>query len=79
MKVSSPTIRWRLKEVMARYDITGVDLARELGVRDATVSNLKTAKTMPRVDGYRIEDLLKALSKLANTKIRFSDLYEEMG
>jgi len=78
MTVSTPMIRWRLKEVMARYDITGVDLAEEMGVRSATVSNLRTSKTMPRLDGKKIEDLCLALSKLAKTKIRFSDLYEEM-
>ena len=78
MTVSAPMIRWRLKEVMARYDITGVDLAQELGVRDATVSHLRKAKTMPRLDGKKIEELCRALSKLAKTKIRFSDLYEEM-
>ena len=70
-------IRWKLNEVMARYRITGVALAKELGVRDATVSNLRTSETMPRIDGKKAEELTNALTKLANTTIRFTDLLEE--
>jgi putative transcriptional regulator len=70
-------IRWKLAEVMARYRISGKALAEELNVRDATVSNLKNCDTIPRIDGERINQLCQALSKLAGTKIRFCDLYEE--
>ena len=71
-------IRWRLKEVMARYDITNIDLAEELGVRKASVSNWRTSKTLPRLGGERFDEICKALSKLAGRKIRFSDLFEEV-
>lgn len=70
-------IRWKLKEVMARYDITGVDLADELRVRTATISNLRRSKGMPRLNGEKIDELTAALSKLSGTKIYFHDLYED--
>ncbi len=78
MTVTSLMIRWKLKEVMARYDITGVDLAKELGVNEAAVSNLRNSKTIPRIGGAKIQNLCKALCKLAGTKIKFADLYEEI-
>ncbi len=71
-------IRWKLKEVMARYDITGVALAKELNIRTATVSDWRTSKTLPRLGGERLDELCKALSKLARKKIRFADLFEEV-
>ena len=78
MAVVQVMIRWRLKEVMARYDITGIALAQEMGVRESTISNLRTARTLPRIDGNRVYQLCQALSKLAGKKISFADLYEEM-
>lgn len=61
-------IRWKLKEVMARYDITGVALAQELGVSNNTISSLRRAKTMPRLDGNQLDILLSALNLLAKDK-----------
>ncbi|MGF1489780.1 MAG: helix-turn-helix domain-containing protein [Prochloraceae cyanobacterium] len=78
MTVASVIIRWKLNEIMARYRITGVDLAKELGVRVESVSNLRKSETIPRIGGERIQDLCVALSKLSKTKVRFSDLYEEI-
>jgi hypothetical protein len=70
-------IYWRLAEVMARYRITGVALAKELGVRDETVSKWRSNPTLPYLDGKKAEELIKALSKLADKQIRFKDLVEE--
>lgn len=61
-------IRWKLKEVMARYDIKGVDLAKELDVSTNTISSLRKAKTMPRLDGEQLNQLLDALNRLAKDK-----------
>lgn len=58
-------IRWRLSEVMARYRIKGSDLAERLEISDNAISNLKSAKTMPRIDGDRLNALCNALNKLA--------------
>ena len=66
--MSKVLIRWKLKEVMARYDIKGMDLAKELDVSTNTVSNLRKAKTMPRLDGDQLNLLLDALNKLATDK-----------
>lgn len=77
MTVASRVLRWKLKEVMARYDIQGVDLAKEMDVRTATISNLRNSKTIPGIGGEKINRLTNALSKLSNTVISFDDLYEE--
>ncbi len=61
-------IRWKLKEIMARYDIKGVDLAEELNVSTNTISSLRRAKTMPRLDGDQLDLLLSALNQLARDK-----------
>ncbi|MGL5807519.1 MAG: helix-turn-helix domain-containing protein [Xenococcaceae cyanobacterium] len=71
-------LRWRLKEVMARHNIKGYLLAKEMEIRAESVSYLRSAKKMPKLDSDRIEKLCRALGKLAGVKIRFADLYEEI-
>ena len=61
-------IKWKLREVMAKYDIKGVDLAKELDVSTNTISSLRRAKTMPRLDGEQLNLLLYALNRLAKDK-----------
>ncbi len=58
-------IRWRLKEVMARYNIKGVDLAKKLDISTNSMSSLRRAKTMPRLDGVALNLLCNALNELA--------------
>ncbi len=65
-------IRWRLREVMARYNIKSVNLAKELDISPNAVSSLRKAKTMPRLDGNALNNLCNALNKLAE------DLDEEI-
>ncbi len=57
-------IRWRLKEVMARYDIRAGDLAKAMGVSHNSIANLRKAKTMPRLDGESLNRLCNALNYL---------------
>ena len=78
MATITQMIRWRLKEVMARYDIKGKELAEELGVNYSAVSNWRTSKTIPRIGGERIDEICNALSKLARKKIGFFELVEEV-
>ncbi|MDV2997679.1 MAG: hypothetical protein N4J56_007384 [Chroococcidiopsis sp. SAG 2025] len=68
MDRTTKLIKWKLKEVMARYDIKGVDLAVELDISTNAVSGLRRAKTMPRLDGVQLDLLLNALNKLAKDK-----------
>ncbi|MEM9273805.1 MAG: helix-turn-helix transcriptional regulator [Cyanobacteria bacterium P01_F01_bin.143] len=70
-------LRWRLKEIMARYDISNIDLAKELDMRPASISHLRNSKTIPSIGGDRLTKLCSALSKLAGKKIHFAELYEE--
>lgn len=58
-------IKWRLKEVMARHNIKARDLADEMGVSANSVSNLRNARTMPRLDGEILNNLCEALNRLA--------------
>ncbi|MEG4010492.1 helix-turn-helix transcriptional regulator [Microcoleus sp. Pol11C1] len=58
-------IRWKLSEIMARHRIKGSDLAECLKTSTNAISRLKNAKTMPRIDGNRLNDLCNALNKLA--------------
>ena len=58
-------IKWRLREVMARYKIKAVDLAREIEVSSNSISNLRNSDTMPRLDGHSLNNLCNALNKLA--------------
>lgn len=63
--MSQALIKWRLREVMARYHIKAVDLAREMGISANAVSNLRKGDTMPRLDGDSLNKLCNALNKLA--------------
>jgi DNA-binding Xre family transcriptional regulator len=65
-------IRWRLREIMAKYNIKSVDLAKQLDISPNAVSSLRKAKTMPRLDGNALNNLCNALNKLAQ------DLDEEI-
>ena len=67
MTVALKVLRWKLKEVMARHDIQGIDLAKEMRVRTATISNLRNSKTIPGIGGEKIDRLTASLSKLAGT------------
>jgi putative transcriptional regulator len=74
-------IRWRLNEIMARYSITGAELAEALGVSANAVSNLRSTKKMPRIDGDRLNSLCFALTTLCrgrgeNVEITPGDLIE---
>jgi DNA-binding Xre family transcriptional regulator len=59
-------ITWHLNEVMARHRIKVKDLAHYLGVNSNAVSNLKHARTMPRLDGQRLNQILMGLNQLAD-------------
>ncbi|WP_026736557.1 helix-turn-helix domain-containing protein [Fischerella sp. PCC 9605] len=69
-------IRWRLRELMARYKVGTSDLAKEVGVSGNSISNLKAADEMPRIDGHRLNDLCHGLSKLTGRKITPWDFIE---
>jgi DNA-binding Xre family transcriptional regulator len=63
--MSQTLIRWRLREVMARYNIKAIDLAKQMKLSANAVSNLRQSKTMPRMDGDSLNNLCNALNALA--------------
>lgn len=58
-------VRWHLKEVMARHDIKGKDLAIAMQVSPNSVTSLRSSKTMPRIDGETLGNLCMELRKLS--------------
>lgn len=54
-------IKWRLHEVMSERRMKNIELARELGVAPNTISRLRVATRMPRLDEDRLESLCLAL------------------
>ncbi len=74
-------LRWRLREVMARAKITNRELALALNVHETSVSRMKTADTMPRIDGDTLDNLCNCLIRLYKDKginqiIMPADLFE---
>ncbi|BAS59907.1 hypothetical protein NIES2135_20640 [Leptolyngbya boryana NIES-2135] len=71
--------KWKLAEVLARHKIKNKELAERLGVRPNTISDLKRADSMPRIDGKKLDELaaaITALSKIGGT-VRGIDLLED--
>lgn len=55
-------IRWRLRVVMAERDISNQELAEKTKLNRVTISNLKTAKRMPRLHESTLNSLCEALN-----------------
>ncbi len=74
-------LRWKLREVMARVKMTNRELAQVLGVHETSVSRMKTADTMPRIDGDTLNHLCNGLNHIYRTRgvgvvIYPADLFE---
>ena len=74
-------LRWKLREVMARAKITNRELAKALSVHETSVSRMKTADTMPRIDGDTLDNLCNCLIELYKEKgineiVMPADLFE---
>jgi putative transcriptional regulator len=61
-------LRWKLREVMARGKITNRELAIAMQVHETSISRLKTADTMPRIDGETLNNICFCLTKLFREK-----------
>jgi DNA-binding Xre family transcriptional regulator len=69
-------IKWALREWMARHRIKSRDLALELGMHPNSVTRLKNADKLPRMDSDSLDNLCKALDKLSGTQVGLLDLME---
>ena len=74
-------LRWRLGEVMARARITNRELAKVVGLHESSVSRMKTAETMPRIDGEALGHLCNSLNHIYRHKgvkivVSPADLFE---
>lgn len=59
--MESCMLRWKLREVMARQNMTNRRLAELINIHETNVSNMKRRDTMPRIDGEMLEALCVAL------------------
>ena len=73
-----PVIRWKLNELMARYRLTNKALGAKLDRHETSVSRIRTAETMPRIDGHDLDRLCIALSELSGDRITPADLLERI-
>lgn len=71
------TVKWKLRELMARHKLMNMTLAKELNVSNNSVSSLKLADTMPRINGTDLDKLTKALSRLTGVSVTIFDLLEQ--
>ena len=74
-------LRWKLGEVMARARMTNRELAKVLGLHETSVSRMKTAETMPRIDGDSLNHLCNSLNHIyrkkgVKTVVSPADLFE---
>lgn len=62
LKVRQPVvIRWKLREVMARNKVTNRHLAKALDMHEGSISRMKSADEMPRIDGKTLSKLCEEL------------------
>lgn len=55
------TIRWRLREIMARQRMTNKRLADLMGVHPNAISRIKNQDTLPQIGGETLDALCKFL------------------
>ncbi len=62
-------LRWKLFEMMGQRRITNRRLAQLTGLHEATISRLKNAETVDRIDSQTLVALCKALECTPNDLI----------
>jgi putative transcriptional regulator len=78
MAVFVPT-KWKLAELMARHRISNKELAAYLDMRPNSITDLKRAESMPRINGEQLDRIaaaVTALSKIGES-IKGIDLLED--
>ncbi|BAZ16752.1 hypothetical protein NIES4071_86300 [Calothrix sp. NIES-4071] len=74
--LNGTSVRWKLREVMARRKITNKALADELGIHQTTVSRLKTQDVLPEIGGVVLGQMIDAINKLSKDSYGACDLSE---
>jgi len=71
--------KWKLAELMARHRISNKELAAYLDMRPNSITDLKRAESMPRINGEQLDRIaaaVTALSKIGES-IKGIDLLED--
>jgi DNA-binding Xre family transcriptional regulator len=78
MRLKMPT-RWKLAELMARHRISNKELAEYLDMRPNSITDLKKAESMPRINGEQLDRIAAAITALSriNESVKGIDLLEE--
>lgn len=69
----SGMIKWKLREIMARYRIANVELADKLDKHRVTIARMKAENQMPRISGDELDALCDALNDLARKNAKPGD------
>ena len=69
-------IRWKLNEVMARYRLTNDQLGKQMDRHVTSVSRLRAARKMPRMNGDDLDKLCSVLTGLAGEVVGVDSLIE---
>jgi hypothetical protein len=71
------TVRWKLVDVLTKYQLTAYRLARAADVSDSTIYQLVSTKKPPRSVGFEmIAKLLVALREVTGEDVAFGELLE---
>ncbi|WP_242020715.1 helix-turn-helix domain-containing protein [Microcoleus sp. FACHB-1515] len=66
------TIRWRLREIMARQRMSNKRLAELVGVHPNAISRLKNQDTLPQIGGEMLDALCHHLDCTPNDLIEYT-------
>lgn len=69
-------IKWKLASIMANHQILGNELAKKLGVTPTTISSMRRSKTMPTMNGIKLNRLCHVLSDFAGEVVTPGDLID---
>ncbi|MGK7908461.1 MAG: helix-turn-helix domain-containing protein [Synechococcus sp.] len=70
------TIRWKLREVMARRRITNKALAEALGLHPTSVARAKAQDIMPELGGDSLAQYIGAINRLSSDQYGVCTLEE---
>jgi len=62
--IEKRVIKWKLRELMERYRVTNKELGSKVGRHEGSVSRLKSAEKLPKLDSDDIEGIAKGLTEV---------------
>ena len=69
-------IKWKLVELMQRYEISGRALAERLEISQNAMSSLRNAKAMPMIGSDRLSRIIIELRSISGQQIELNEIIE---